>query len=152
MSASTVTSSSPSAWSSTRFSHHWFEEETGKKQVKAEPHRGIQFSLVSWGIHVGVGVCRCATGMCSCMWRQDVNIECHSSGSIHLYFWDMAWGLLIRLGWLLSRSQGPSYLCLYSTEIASQAHVFLLLSTLFLARLSGQQVPEILLSLTPIRS
>lgn len=43
--ATTVKSSSPSAWSGTRVSHPWSEEETGKKQATAEPQRGTQSSF-----------------------------------------------------------------------------------------------------------
>lgn len=41
--ATTVKSSSPSAWSGTRVSHPCSEEETGKKQVKAEPQLFLLF-------------------------------------------------------------------------------------------------------------
>lgn len=47
----------------------------------------------SWGmvrVHVCAGAC---TNGCGCLWKPEVNLECHSSGTTRLVFWDS----LIRL-------------------------------------------------------
>lgn len=39
-----------------------------------------------------------------CIWRQDVNLKCHSSGAIHLFLdLSLAWKSFVRVGWLASQ-------------------------------------------------
>lgn len=108
---------------------------------------------MNWGIHVCGGVCRFAH------WHVYLCAKTRYQSwmpffRIHPLWVSETWPpRRLEARWLAeagcSKSREPSCLCLDTPEIASQTHVFLWLSTLFLARLSDQEVPGILLSLAP---
>lgn len=108
---------------------------------------------MKWGIHVCGGVCRFAHGhvyLCAKTRYQ----SWMPFFRIHPLWVSETWPpRRPEARWWAeagcSKSREPSCLCLDTPEIASQTHVFLWLSTLFLARLSDQEVPGILLSLAP---
>lgn len=76
---------------------------------------------------VFANACVCADvhpHMCSCMWRPDVNPQCHSSGTIYLVFLKQCPSLVLgaqhMLAWLACKSQGSS--CPYPPRTGLQVH------------------------------
>lgn len=60
------------------------------------------------------------------MWKPEISLLCHSSGSSHFVFWDkissLAWRLPIQLGRLARKSERFPFLCSSSTEVISTCH------------------------------